>query len=78
MWVMESLLTGNRSEIIYRFGLMYDAVINAIQKYLDIMAEKNPNVEEGEYDYSWAAERGREHYYTQIARELIDKIGSGI
>ena len=40
MWVMESLLTGNRSEIIYRFGLMYDAVINAIQKYLDIMAEK--------------------------------------
>lgn len=78
MWVMESLLTGKRNEISYRFGLMYDAVINAIEKYLDIMAEKNQNVAEGAYDYSWVAERGREHYYTQIARELIDKIGSGI
>lgn len=78
MWVMESLLTGKRTEIIYRFGLMYDAVINAIEKYLDMMAEKNPNIAETEYDYSWVAERGREHYYTQIARDLIDKIGSGI
>lgn len=30
------------------------------------------------YDYSWSAEKGRDHYYTQIARDLIDKIAANI
>ena len=30
------------------------------------------------YDYNWSAEKGRDHYYTQIARDLIDKIAASI
>lgn len=30
------------------------------------------------YDYSWSAEKGRDHYYTQIARDLIDKIAANV
>ena len=27
--------------------------------------------------YTWSAEQGRDHYYMQITRDLIDKIGTG-
>lgn len=77
-WVTSSLLTRDKSEIEYRFGLMYDTVINVIEKTLTDLALKYPEIKEMTPNYTWSAELGRDHCYTQIARDLINKISLGI
>lgn len=76
--VMEVLLTKKTNEINNRFGCMYRSVTRALRVYLDEMSEEYGEVpENASLAYSWVSERGRDHYYTQIARDLIDKIGMG-
>lgn len=43
------------------------------------MSVRFPNIRElPDAAFSWTPERGRDHYYTQISRDLIDKIGTGV
>ena len=62
-WVTSSLLTRDKSEIEYRFGLMYDTVINVIEKTLTDLALKYPEIKEMTPNYTWSAELGRDHCY---------------
>lgn len=79
LWMMNPLLKKDEQETYYRFGLMYQEVTEIIGDYLEELSGRFGNIEEPESAmYSWAADRGRDHYYTQIARDLIDKIGIGI
>lgn len=57
---------------------MYDTVINVIEKTLTDLALKYPEIKEMTPNYTWSAELGRDHCYTQIARDLINKISLGI
>ena len=54
-WVASSLLTRDKSEIEYRFGLMYDTVINVIEKTLTDLALKYPEIKEMTPNYTWSA-----------------------
>lgn len=77
-WVMDSIPSRDAHEITRRFRLMFKAVSSAIRRYLDEMHIRYGDVlEETSVEYAWAAERGRDHYYTQIVRDLINKIGTG-
>lgn len=79
IWVMESLLGRDGSEVLRRFGLMFHSVCVAVDRYLEELSRDLPKVPPLEEDlYSWSAERGRDHYYTQLARALIHQIGTGV
>lgn len=61
------------------FKTLFQLTGKAAKEYLEELEDGHPNVEEDEESvYCWIAERGRDHYYTQIVRDLIDKIGLGI
>lgn len=78
-WVMESLITGDLQEIEHRFGLMYRTVTRAVVQYLDELEAEHPGIAENpSAAYTWTAVRGRDDYYAQITRDLIDKIGIGL
>lgn len=77
-WVMEALLTRDTGEIAARFGALFRCITAAAEKYLDEMAQEfGDTPEDPAKAYCWTAERGRDHYYMQITRDLIDKIGMG-
>ena len=79
MWAMEALLTKDKKEIAHRFCYMYRGVIDVVTQYLNEMTLKFGDVPERKSSqYSWTAQRGRDFYYTQICRDLMDKMGAGI
>ncbi len=63
-----------------RFNDMYLSFLVSDNKYIRKVYKKYQQAEipEPVYDYNWSAEKGRDHYYTQIARDLIDKIAASI
>ena len=63
-----------------RFNDMYLSFSVSVNKYIRKVYKKYQQAEipEPVYDYNWSAEKGRDHYYTQIARDLIDKIAASI
>ena len=78
VWVMESLLTQDPSEITARFTDMFQRTTAAVEEYLDELSQEFPELPDQEdVSFLWAPERGRDHYYTQITRDLVDKIGNG-
>ncbi len=78
-WVAEALLAKDSAQIVHRFSTMYEAIVFSIQVLLEEFTAQYPNVpEDPTLAFSWNAHRGREHYYLQIARDLIDKIGTGV
>ncbi len=77
-WVAEALLAQDGPQVMRRFSIMYEAIVFSIRLLLEDFAARDPNVpEDPSLDFSWNAHRGREHFYLQIARDLIDKIGTG-
>ena len=77
-WVMESLLTRDQGEITCRFQLMFRAVQGAVGRFLEELSQAaGPIPPSDQPGYSWTADRGRDHYYVQIARSLVHQIGSG-
>ena len=61
-----------------RFNDMYLSFSVSVNKYIRKVYKKYQQAEipEPVYDYNWSAEKGRDHYYTQIARDhLPDNIG---
>lgn len=69
---------GSRQEIQDAFSRLYAPAAGSIQGYLQLLAERFPAIREiPGTSFSWTSERGRDHYYTQVSRDLIDKIGTG-
>lgn len=78
-WVLESLSGGGPEEIGRRFHMMFQSVARAVEQYLNEMSEAYGEVaEKPEENYRWTAECGKEHYYVQIMRDLVRKIGEGV
>lgn len=77
-WDIETLKTRNHEEICRHFTHSYRLSAEIISQYLDQLAREYPMVSDHSEDiYTWRAELGRDHYYMQIVRDLIDKIGLG-
>ena len=74
------LLPGKQQEEIRKaFFDLYAPVSENIRDCLQQMSVRFPNIRElPDAAFSWTPERGRDHYYTQISRDLIDKIGTGV
>ena len=53
-----------------RFNDMYLSFSVSVNKYIRKVYKKYQQAEipEPVYDYNWSAEKGRDHYYTQIAQ----------
>lgn len=77
-WVMESLIAKDTDQIVERFGNMFRSITDMVSLYLEEMSVGREDAEERDQVYTWKAERGRDYYYTQITRDLIDKIGTGV
>lgn len=77
--LMDSLKRRNDKDIITGFSRAYRSVANAAGLYLDGLSlsikSKSENVKS---TYFWNPDKGRDHYYMQITRDLIDKIGVGV
>lgn len=78
-WAPESFSWGGPEAIGRRFQMMFQSVARAIEQYLNEMSEAYGEVaEKPEENYRWTAECGKEHYYVQIVRDLVRKIGEGV
>jgi DNA-binding GntR family transcriptional regulator len=79
MWMAQAVATGDIQVIQERFARMYRSLRHDIKLYLEWIESGigTGNIEQ-KSSYSWNAERGRDHYYMQITRDLIDRIGLGI
>ncbi|MCH1981736.1 GntR family transcriptional regulator [Ruminococcus sp. OA3] len=78
-WVMDSLKEKDPGEIQARFSSIYCGMQNAIARYLNTLSQ-TPDIKPSQKNncFFWNAETGRDHYYMQITRDLIDKIGIGL
>lgn len=76
-WVSDALLNKNDNEIKSRFQKIYSSFAETVEKYLIQLSSRYPNIHEKQFSYTWTVEVGRDHYYTQIVRDLIDKVGLG-
>lgn len=77
-WVFEPMFVKEDREICRRFGVMYRTVALAANDFLEKTSRAFGEVREDEKEaYSWNLERGRDYYYTRIARDLMDKIRAG-
>jgi DNA-binding transcriptional regulator YhcF (GntR family) len=77
--VIESIATKDPAEVFSCFQWMYDTACASIKRYMDDLSVKKPGIpEDNPCEFLWKAEKGRDHYYTQVARDIIDKIGIGI
>ena len=57
---------------------MYHAIAGDVKQYMEELSVMVPfPAEEEKNYYYWSPEKGRDHYYMQITRDLIDKIGVG-
>lgn len=79
MWMLEAANSGDLKEMRRCFETMYRAIADDVKQFLEELDAMVPfPVEETDCCYSWSPEIGRNHYYMQITRDLIDKIGVGI
>lgn len=78
MWMMDAVNRKHPREIHRCFTGMYRSITSAVRQYLDDLSSHMtvPIMDDPDY-YTWSAEQGRDHYYMQITRDLIDKIGTG-
>lgn len=81
MWIAEAVETGDPEEIRRRFRTMYRALADGVEEYLAFLAAladgPGCGTPEEKRCFSWNAKPGRDHYYLQISRSLIDRIGTG-
>lgn len=78
-WIMESLKERDPDEIQARFSSMYGAVKNSVDHYLsDLSHTQGINPPQRRSPFLWNTDTGRDHYYMQITRNLIDLIGIGV
>lgn len=56
---------------------MYLNATQPVSVYFDTLAEKYPDIKVTQEDYHWNAQKGRSNRYTEIARDLLEKIGRG-
>lgn len=81
VWIAEAVETGNPEEIRRRFRTMYRALADGVEEYLASLAAMADGTGCGAPEekrcFSWNAKLGRDHYYLQIGRSLIDRIGTG-
>lgn len=77
-WIIDAVDTDLPSEVEGRFTEMYHIITASVRGYLnEISAEYRIEPKQRKH-YSWHPEQGRDHYYMQIVRSLIDQIGFGI
>ena len=77
-WVLEAFAANEPAEIVSRFRLLFQSVVPAVGQFMEELSEQCVNIpEDPVYGYRWAADCGRDHYYMQITRDLIDKIRTG-
>lgn len=74
--LLDALLSNDYRLVNKRFKKMYFNFSESVNSYILKLSRKYQPADllVPVYDYSWSAEKGRDHYYTQIARDLIDKI----
>lgn len=79
MWMAEAVSSGDTRLVQERFTRMYRSLGRDIKRYLDWMESR---IGAGDIEqingYSWNPQQGRDHFYIQITRDLIDRIGLGI
>ena len=79
MWMAEAVSSGDTRVIRERFACMYRSLGHDIKRYLDWIESRIATGDiEQRNGYSWNSEQGHDHFYIQIARDLIDRIGLGI
>lgn len=79
IWMAEAVASGDARLIRERFAGMYRSLGHDIKLYLDWIETRTGTGEiEQKNSYSWNWKQGRDHFYIQIARDLIDRIGLGI
>ncbi len=77
--IMNSLKGQSAEEILAQFTSMYRLVQKAMGVYLDNLSQtENIKTDTKVNCFFWNADTGRNHYYIQITRDLIDKIGIGV
>ncbi len=77
--MVEALLARDGGEIVSQFSTLYAAIVATVRSLLEELAAEHPDVpEDPEPGFAWNAQRGRDHFYLQIARDLMDKIGAGV
>lgn len=77
-WDIETLKARNHEEIYRHFTYFLQLSAETVSQYLDQLSREYPMVSDHSEDiYTWCAELGRDHYYMQTVRDLIDKIGLG-
>lgn len=78
-WENGLLRPENAEEALRYFTGLYRFTTDRIEQYLDRLSLEYPQVQTVDKNiYSWNADLGRDHYYMQIVRDIIDKIGIGI
>lgn len=79
MWILDAAGAGSPAGIHQQFRLMYASLTQAVEMYLADICSRYPNVDEEQTDmFPWHIQLGRDHYYMQITRSLIDQIGLGV
>ncbi len=79
MWMLDAVETADLAEIRQRFRVMYRSLADGVRQYLDGLEGGFGSREIAEKRcFFWSAKLGRDHYYMQITRSLIDRIGVGI
>lgn len=72
------LESGRQEDVASVFQELYSHATVLVRLYLDSLSSRFPDIpDEPEAVYTWQAQMGRDHFYMQLARALIDKIGTG-
>lgn len=78
-WIADALFQKNSGLILHRFSVMYEAIVHSAKVLIEDLARKYPDLpEDRTLDFTWNTHRGRDQLYTQVARDLVNKIGTGI
>lgn len=78
-WVIDVFKDRNPEIVMAQSSAMYSQIYPSISQYLDKLSQICPKSSKPRTPlYKWTAERGHNHYYTQITRDLINQIGIGV
>lgn len=78
-WTVETLQGTDPRKMEEAFAEMYHQVGKTAENALALLEKQYPGKTEAPLcPYTWDGQRGRDHYYTQITRDIIDKIGTGV
>lgn len=78
-WFLEFLRSSNRLFIHQCFTEHYHSAYLAMEKSFEKLTRLFPDAEEDPAPFfSWSADKGRYPYYLQIARDLVEKIGTSV